>query len=317
MKKFIKDNREWIAYLSLVWLILISVIFHVVKLNFIELILIALVAFSASICTVFIFNIIISLSKKIGKAINYNAVLVITMILALVTFGLWFFPSEEKDFGDLWLNLSAGFMSSIFTIVVIDKILKKQKEKEDKPIQLALYRDVQLLTSRVILLWEEMYTECNIDRKEISVDELFSEETIDYIFEHLNLSGYPAVIPKQDWFTYLDREVKGYIELGNKILDRYMFFAEPELLQALHYLINDSSLIYNLTFMRYIRNHDINERIPRMPILSCYAAKPRERDYECMKIVIHWCHNNYKKLKDDNNEIYEVCEKIIVGKRAK
>ncbi len=315
MKKFIKDNDELIATLSLVWIILISVILNIKRMNVIELILIATIAFLASMCTIFIIKIIIkiiaTLYKKIEKVISTNAVLLVTMFLALITFALWFFPSGEKDFGELWLNLSAGFMSSVFTIVVIDKILKKQKEKEDKPIQLALYRDVQLFTTRVVSLWEEMYVQCNSDRKEISIDELFSEETMDFIFEHLDLRGYPAVTPKQDWFTYIDREVKVYIEHGNKILDRYILFAEPELLQDLHYLINDSAFIYILTYMKNIRVFDVASKIPRPPIPLYYTVKPTERDYESVKCIIQWCHNNYKKLKEDEN-VFKVSEKVII-----
>ena len=154
--------------------------------------------------------------------VKANCALVITTIFAVIMFSLWLISTNEHKFSDLWLNLLAGFISSIITIAVIDNIVKKQKERDEKPFRLALYRDIQLLASRFINLWQEMYIQSNVDRTNIPITELFETEKIDSIYKTLDLEGYPNVIPKQDWFTYIDETSKDLINRGNRILDRML-----------------------------------------------------------------------------------------------
>lgn len=249
--------------------------------------------------------------KKFTKWIAQNIALSFTLFFAAITLILWLGSMGKINFSDLWLNLFAGFVASICTIAVIDSALKKQKEKEDLPLKLALYRDVQLFTSRVISLWQEMYVQCNTNRKNILIDDLFSKQEIEAIYENLDLEGSPDVIPQQNWFTFIDNEVNSFIQQGNDIINRYVSFAEPELLQALHHLVNDSSLVAYLVLVKKIRSADVNENIPRPPVLKCYTIMPTERDYCSIKIIFKWCRNNYENLKDEGF-VYELANAISI-----
>lgn len=252
-----------------------------------------------------------NMMSKIKAWLKKNVALGATIVFAIFTLVLWLFSVETIDFSDLWLNLLAGFISTICTITVIDSTLKKQKEKEDIPIRLALYRDVQLLTSRFIGLWQEMYAQCNVNRKRILVEDLFSDEEIGYIYKNLDLEGSPSTVPQRNWFVYIEENIKDFKTRGNCILDRYVSIAEPDILQAIHQLINDNTLCAHLLLIHNIRRNDVCEQIPRAPLLFSYACKPNEQDFQSIKIIIKWCRDNYVKL-NDYGTIYTIPEKVVI-----
>lgn len=249
--------------------------------------------------------------KKIIAWIMNNIALVITTCFALVTLVFWFYSTETHDFSDLWINLSSGFIASICTIAVIDYILKKQKAKSEEPLRLALYRDVQLFASRLISLWQEMYVQSNEQRDNISVNELFSEENISAIYDSLDLEGAPNVIPKQNWFTYISSNSEDLIKRGNRILDRYPGFAEPELFQSIHHLVNDSPFVGALTMMNKLRMHDVSDKFPRHPLLRCYSIVPNDRDYSSINSLFRWRREQYLEL-EKVGCVYKIADKVVI-----
>ena len=176
-----------------------------------------------------------------------------TPVFTLISFILWYISTPDHGLSDLWLNLLAGFIAALCTSLGIDQILRKQKEADERPLRLALYRDVQLFASRMIFLWKEMYAQSNEDRESIAIDKLFSEEIISKIYIQLDLEGRPNVIPEQDWFTYINSVAADLVQRGNRILDRYVFIIEPELVFAIHHLITDSPFVSKLLNIRHIR----------------------------------------------------------------
>ena len=249
--------------------------------------------------------------KRSVEWIKKNTALVITICFALITLFLWFFSTKNYNFSDLWLNLSAGFIASICTIAVIDNILNKQKIKNEEPLRLALYRDIQLFTSRLISLWQEMYVQSNEQRDNISVNELFSEENISAIYDSLDLEGEPNVISKQNWFTYISSNSEDLIKRGNRILDRYPGFAESELFQSIHHLVNDSPFVGALTMMNKLRMHDVSDKFPRHPLLRCYTIEPNDRDYSSINSLFRWCREQYLKL-EKVGCVYKIADKVVV-----
>lgn len=249
--------------------------------------------------------------NKLKRWFKKNVALGFTLLFALITLVLWLFSVDEINFSDLWLNLLAGFVATICTITIIDSTLKKQKEKEELPIRLALYRDVQLLTSRVINLWQEMYTQCNPSRNNILIDDLFVKEEIEFIFANLDLEGFPNVIPQRNWFGYIDENAKDFEKRGNLILDRYVSLAEPELLEAIHYMVNNSALCARLSLIQGVKRTDMYDGIPRVPLLQIYMSKPKERDYDNFKRIIKWCRDNYEKL-SDYGTVGNISERVVI-----
>lgn len=223
------------------------------------------------------------ISKKTKLFIKNNIALVITIVFAMITFGLWICSPDEKVLSDLCLNLLAGFISSIFVIAVIDNIVKKQKEAEKTPLKLALYRDVQMFASRIISMWGEMYSASVKTEKSLAVTALFTSEEIEKISFNLDLDGKPNVYPETNWFKHIEMELQEILNRGNKILDRYMSEANPDLLQEIHYTINDGGLVSGLKMISLIRRYDINEHRSRVPLICQYTSRPQEKDYMIIK----------------------------------
>ncbi len=107
---------------------------------------------------------------SIKKILLRNKPLLITVVFAILALCGWLIFSDNLNFGDLFLNLLAGFIASILTISIIDHILKHEHEKDTLPLKLSLYRDVQLFASKTIGLWQEMYVQSIENRSEISME---------------------------------------------------------------------------------------------------------------------------------------------------
>ena len=254
--------------------------------------------------------------KAISTSRNWiaqNKPLLITIAFAIASFVFWLIFSNELNWGDLFLNLLAGFIASILTIAVIDHILKREQEQSELPLKLALYRDVQLFTSRIIGLWQEMYVQSIEQRSIISIDELFSKETMEAIYENLDLEGKPNVIPEQNWYLYISNCYADIQKKGEKILDRYFNLASPDLMQSIHHLISDSAFAGTpLGIINQIRVSDVRSGIPRLPLLSANTISPNERDFAEIKNLFKWCNKNYTELSGKSSTMYQIAQNISI-----
>lgn len=245
--------------------------------------------------------------------LSQNKPLLITVAFAIVSFVFWLIFSNELNWGDLFLNLLAGFIASILTIAVIDHILKREQEQNELPLKFALYRDVQLFTSRIIGLWQEMYVQSIEQRSKISIDELFSKETMKAIFENLDLEGKPNIIPEQNWFLYISNNYADIQKKGEKILDRYINIASPDLMQSIHHLISDSTFAgMPLGLLNQIKATDLRSGIPRLPLLIANTISPSERDFVEIKNLFKWCNKNYTELSGKSSTIYQIAQNVSI-----
>ena len=257
------------------------------------------------------------LCAAVFKWFKSNIALIITVVLSIVFFVLWYIAPPENRFADLWLNLSASFIASSITIAVIDRIIKKQKAQNEKPLRSAMYRDIQLFTSRFVSLWQEMYLHSVEDRVNMSVEELFSANTINAIRGHLDLSCNANVLPKQTWFSHIENSRKDLVERGEKILSMYSVVAEPEAIQAIHHIITDNTLLGRLDLIALIHRHDTANHIPRPTILASYTSEPDDADSIMISQLFSWCRKQYSLLheaKQDNTvDLFPIPEALNLG----
>lgn len=231
-----------------------------------------------------------------------NIALIITFLLAIVFGWLWYISPENNRYADLWLNLSAGFIASFITISVIDRILKKQKETNERPLRQAMYRDIQLFTSRFILLWQEMYLHSVETRTNMTVENFFKPSSIEIIRNSLDLSCMANVYPEQTWFSHIENTRNDLESRGQKILTTYSNIAEPEVLQSIHYLINDSAYLGRLNLIAQMHGYDVREHIPRPTLLASYTLEPKELDLRMTSQLFAWCHTQYEKLRGKSKD---------------
>lgn len=234
--------------------------------------------------------------KKLRSAFYKSPFFIVSIYLIPIVScsALYYFSADEIVLSDLWLNLLSGFIASLCTLFFIDRALQKQKEKEELPLRVARYRDIQLFTSRLIMLWMKMFQFTSQYQKEISIDTLFSKDIIKEIYENLNIQEEAPVSPKQSWNTYINSVKNDLIHRGNHILDRYVSIMPPELFGAIHHLTNESPFIDRLQIISELERAGI---IMRAPLLKHYIQFPGSRDYESIHILFQWCESEYEKLK--------------------
>lgn len=229
------------------------------------------------------------------KWIKQNSPWLITALCTLVSLVLWIVFQNHPNLTSLFINLTAGFFVSTFTICIIERILKKQRERDLRPLQIALYRDVSLLKHEIVHLWSDMYVQSIEQREEIIVEELFTKEIIQNIYNHLDLDGKPILLQAQNWFQHFDYTYNIAQKLGDKILDRYNYVASPTILQTIHYLINNSvfagELLHKISISKQI---DIKYGINRLPMMWCYTMFPQDRDFEEISNLLKW-HKEFGK----------------------
>ena len=257
------------------------------------------------------------LCATIHKWLKRNIAFLITVLLSIAFFVLWYISPQENRYADLWLNLSASFIASSITIAVIDRIITRQKEQNEKPLRFAMYRDIQLFTSRFVSLWQEMYLHSVEDRVNMSAEELFCADTINTIRGHLDLSCNANVLPKQTWFSHIENSRKDLVERGEKILSMYSGVAEPEAIQAIHHIITDNTLLGRLELIALIHGHDTANHIPRPTILASYTSEPADADTIMISQLFSWCRKQYSLLheaKQDNAvDLFPIPDTLNLG----
>ena len=229
--------------------------------------------------------------------IKRNSTWIITSFCTIVSFVLWMVFQNHPNLTSLFINLTAGFFVSTFTICIIDRILKKQREKDLRPLQEALYRDVSQLKDEIVSLWSDMYVQSVEQRTEIQIEELFTKEVLQEIYDHLDLEGKPIILQMQDWFQNFEYTYGNSQRIGDKILERYNFVAPPEMLKTIHYLINNSVfvgvLLHRISITKQI---DVSRSVKRLPMLSCYTIFPQEKDIIEVHNLIRWHKELAKEL---------------------
>lgn len=227
------------------------------------------------------------------KWIKRNSPWLITALCTIVSLVLWLIFQNRPNLTSLFINLTAGFFVSTFTICIIDRILKKQREKDLRPLQEALYRDVSKLKNEIVSLWSDMYVQSVEQRTEIQIEELFTKDVLQEIYDHLDLEGKPIILQMQNWFQNFEYTYGNSQKTGDKILERYNFVAPPEMLKTIHYLINNSvfagELLHRISITKQI---DISRKVKRLPMMNCYIMFPQDKDI----IEIHNLIRGHKEL---------------------
>src|SRR4051812_9832473 len=105
----------------------------------------------------------------------------LTMPLLLISgicLYLWRYSSRFTDFG---LNAFTETLGIIFTIVVVDQLIKNQEFKKSLPLRAAAYEDVRMLVTRIVYFWKEAYEQSVPLATPKTVGELSTAESFEQI----------------------------------------------------------------------------------------------------------------------------------------
>jgi hypothetical protein len=142
-------------------------------------------------------------------------------------------------------NLSTGFLASLLTAFFIDRSITKNNEKEKKKVLSLALSQLRPVLLRHIGLLVDMY-KASIENKPDTIpndfEELFNEEflheikNLDFSKESGSITG-PS-FQKMKWIDYVFSSLQDLKKEINRILDKYSFFLDPDLIEKFEKLAN-------------------------------------------------------------------------------
>lgn len=148
---------------------------------------------------------------------------------------LWIFFGE-KGLGGFGLNFFTEMLGVVITVLLIDYILKSRRTKEKIPKRIAAYRDISIYVNRYHQLWVDLYHNTVPDPTPSTIEEFFTNEVFRKIMEQLDLNSQYNIFPPMTWWKYMPYKANELHQLGNKILNRYSDFLQPDIFWAVHQL---------------------------------------------------------------------------------
>lgn len=183
---------------------------------------------------------------------------------------------------------------------------KQQYERKILPVKVAMYREIQIFLSRIVSFWSDVHYYSVPESEPSTINELFSLECFNKMGRYLNVNGQPNVSPPTTWCHYLNSSGREFIEKGEKILNRYNAYLDPEVFRYIHYLVEDSYFISGMNRILNIRNFDLNNGIPRSLYLAAYYPMPDEEILNTIINLFTWCEKTYTELIQKGYIVYKV-----------
>lgn len=221
--------------------------------------------------------------------------LFLVIIIFLITAGviLWQVIPGTEEFG---LNFFTEMLGVFITVIVIDQVIKYREEKKLLPIRLAIYQDVNRFTARILFFWWEAYQLSVPEDDPESLEKFLKQETFQKIKVHLYLNSNPGFAHPMGWAEYFEDLYKNSKESGDKILERYVYFLEPEVYSHVHF-INTSETMKEISRIRYRQQYDRDNGVPRVNVLGVYFRGLSEKDFQSLLYLNKWCNSEYQKYK--------------------
>lgn len=225
------------------------------------------------------------------KGIKKVHILIASVLLATAV-GMLYYNPMKNFWENFFLNFSTELLGIIITVVIIERLLAHQRYIEQLPIKKAMYRDIQLLMSNLISLWESAYRASVKEKDPNSIEELFSQETFSKIGSSLDLTKNANTAPPSNWLYYIATHKKFFYRHANSILDRYMIYLEPQ-------LCNDfSDFINNFLFKMELIPIFYRYKLDNGPVQTYLGAyfQPKDEDLKPILNICQWCIKTKEEL---------------------
>jgi hypothetical protein len=175
----------------------------------------------------------------------------------------------QKNFSNYYVdslapNLIVGFIGSIITVFVIDKILSIERNETQAKYELIANKKI-LAEAKIILdlLVNIVKASAPKDSKDVpsSYREVFKNSYISEI-KYFDFSKDSPVVPRRNWFVHCHHVLTKSTEKLTSVLDTYLPFMDPLTVEAVSALENDSLIIY-LRTINAVPQVDIEEGFVR------------------------------------------------------
>jgi len=202
-----------------------------------------------------------------------------------------------------------GLFLNSLSVRMSNSISKAEKEKEEEkmlPVKVAMYREIQIFLLRIVSFWSDVHYYSVPESEPSTIKELFSIECFNKMGIYLNLNGQPNISPPTTWWHYFNSSGQEYIEKGEKILDRYNAYLDPEIFRYIHYLVEDSYFISGMNRILDLRNYYLNNGIPRQQYLAAYYQMPDEEILNSIINLYEWCEKINTELTQKGYVVHKV-----------
>ena len=164
--------------------------------------------------------------KKSYLNILIGIILFSSLILA---FYLWKNNSFTEDINNFGLNLFTEILGIFITVLVIEKIITIKKEKDDRLIKAACYREIQMFLSRYFGLWFLAYHSSVPGENPKTIEEFYTLDNMSKIEKNLDLDSLVENYPPICWWDYFKANIEDLKQRVELVLLRYSNYLEPEI----------------------------------------------------------------------------------------
>lgn len=179
------------------------------------------------------------LSHFVGVNTLRTSYLLLTLV-AVVCFAVYvLFPSAPEGWRGFSLNLLTEVLGIIFTIVLIDRVLRRREERERmRYCRIALQQLRFPLMEHLEVLFN-MYkasVQRKPERRISSLEDLFEDDYFEQV-SHLDLSKPAPVAPQMQWGDYLLHETQRFKDALERVVGRYAVPLGPDTVDIAEQLI--------------------------------------------------------------------------------
>lgn len=183
----------------------------------------------------------VSLSKWLHSHLHHHGRRTAYVVVGTLTAGLavaYFFVEGGKD---LLGNFLAEAVGVLFTIAIIDTLLRQAEVRRNRPVRVAAYRRALAVLNEIVQLWTQMVLHASAKMPPAN-SSLFGALTTREVAQHLRLDAQAPVLPAMTWRAYLAYQAGQIQGSIGQCLQLYSMHLFPRTIAALE-AVNQIPLI--------------------------------------------------------------------------
>ncbi len=234
---------------------------------------------------------------KIKNYISQN-ITIISFLMNLILVS-WIITFLHYDLG---LSLLTGFVSVLFTVSIIDHLIKHREKALLLSRHSVTYDDAVYIFNSIHDLWMKTYLEAVDENFPSKIEEFYSEEYLGESFWWLHLLSPSDYQNSKNWADLLVEKTEIIKKECQDFLNRHSFYSDPELYKIIHYLSVYSSIArINSSINDFLEKR--NSIQDRPPVLGCFTYPPDREEYNRMIKFYKWLELTSKNLTRQKQEV--------------
>lgn len=212
----------------------------------------------------------------------------VLLLLLATSFILWRF-SSLSDFGG---NLFSELIGIVITVSLIDVLLQKIKEEEQKSLTVSAYIEVRQLVNRYVNFVGELFRFTVDEEMPTNIKDLLTDENISKIWDDLDINEPTKPTPFGHIVNHFEYIGKRNYDDGSKILNRHGWHLDPLVYKHIH-TITESMFTVKLSLKQFSGNLKYDQSL-RPKIIKYHFIPPASEDLDSLFKLYTWCQETHK-----------------------